>query len=71
MLQHSQQLELNSLSSHRTRVENVNAKLNGVDISEDQELFMDLNVRTFVVPADWKFEPSPIHYDSVGIALQI
>jgi len=68
VLQHSQQLELNSLDSHNTRIGSVNAKLNEVDISEDQELFMDLNIRTFVIPADWKFEPSPIHYDSVSVA---
>jgi hypothetical protein len=71
VLQHSQQLELNSLDSHKSHIENVNAKLNEVDISEDQELFMDLNVRTFVIPPDWKFEPSPIHYDSVGVAFAI
>jgi hypothetical protein len=44
----------------------VNAKLNEVDISKDQELFMNLNIRTFVAPDDWKFEPSPIHYDTVS-----
>jgi hypothetical protein len=70
VLQHSQQLELNSLDSHKTRIENLNAKLNKVDISEDQELFMNLNVRTFVAPADWKFEPSSIHYDSVSVSWQ-
>lgn len=68
VLQHSQQLELISLDGHKTHIEKVNVKLNEVDIAEDQELFIDLNVRTFVTPDEWKFEPSPIHYDTVSIS---
>jgi hypothetical protein len=69
VLQYSHQLELNSLDGQKTRIENLNSKLNEVDIAEDQETFINLNLRTFVVPDDWKFEPSPLHYDSVSASL--
>jgi hypothetical protein len=46
----------------------LHAKLNNVNIAEDQESFINLNVRTFVAPDEWKFEPSPIHYDTVSVS---
>lgn len=66
ILQNSQHLELNSIDGQKTCIENLNGKLNEVDAAADQELFINLNIRTFVAPEDWKFEPSPIHYDTVS-----
>jgi hypothetical protein len=37
-----------------------------VDPGRDQDLFIDHNIRPFVVPGDWTFEPCSHHYDTVG-----
>lgn len=67
VLSTTQQLELNHLDSLKSRVADVDSKLHKVDIVKDQDLFINYNIRPFVLPDDLKFEPSPIHYDTVTL----
>ena len=65
VLSTTQKLELNHLDSLKSRVADVDAKFHEVDIVKDQDLFINYNIRPFVLPDDLKFEASPIHYDTV------
>ena len=65
VLIHSQELDLKYLEGLKTRTSNVDAKLRQVHIENDQDLFIDHNLRIFKSPDDWTFEPCSIHYDTV------
>lgn len=65
VLIHSQELDLKYLEGLKTRTSNVDAKLRQVHIEDDQDLFIDYNLRIFKSPDDWTFEPCSIHYDTV------
>jgi len=67
VLLHSQQLELNYLDGLKSRVAGVEAKLLQVEVVKDQDLFIDYNLRSFIAPDNWTFEPCSIHYDTVSI----
>jgi hypothetical protein len=69
ILLHAQELQLGHLETLKSRVANVEIKLNQVDIVRDQNLFIDHNLRTFIAPEDWKFEPCSIHYDTVSLTI--
>ncbi len=67
VLLHSQQLASNNLDCLKSRIASVSSKLSQVNAIKDQELFIDYNIRTFVAPEDWKFEPCSFHYDTVSM----
>jgi hypothetical protein len=67
VLLHSQQLTSNNLDCLKSRIASVSSKLAQVNTIKDQELFIDYNIRTFVAPEDWKFEPCSVHYDTVSM----
>jgi hypothetical protein len=67
VLLHSQQLTSNNLDCLKSRIAGVSSKLAQVNTIKDQELFIDYNIRTFVAPEDWKFEPCSFHYDTVSM----
>lgn len=50
----------------KDRLASVTAALDGVQPHKDQNLFVNLNVRPFSLPSDWKFEPCTSHYDTVS-----
>ena len=62
-----QQTHMSHLDTLRSLVANVEIKFHEVDVITDQNLFIEYNLRTFTSPADWKFEPCDIHYDTVSI----
>jgi len=66
VLLRSQQLTSNNLDCLKSRIAGVSSKLAQVNTIKDQELFIDYNIRTFVAPEDWKFEPCSFHYDTVS-----
>ncbi|EIN12379.1 hypothetical protein PUNSTDRAFT_97060 [Punctularia strigosozonata HHB-11173 SS5] len=43
--------------------------LSAVNPAQDQDLFIDYNIRPFTAPGDWAFEPCSTHYDTGGINL--
>ncbi|CAA7269111.1 unnamed protein product [Cyclocybe aegerita] len=69
VLLQSQKLHLSHLDSLKSRVANVEEKLKQVDVVRDQDLFIDHNVRPFIAPDDWKFEPCSIHYDTDSMSI--
>ncbi|KAG9315611.1 hypothetical protein JVU11DRAFT_3253 [Chiua virens] len=40
------------------------------NVEEYQNLFIDLNIRPFSLPNDWKFEPCASHYDTSDVSLE-
>ena len=71
ILLHAQELHLGHLETLKSRVSNIEVKLNKTDVVRDQDLFIDYNHRTFVAPEDWKFEPCLIHYDTASFTIFI
>ena len=65
ILLHSQKLESGHLDSRNSHVAATEGRLNQVNVSKDQDLFIQYNVRPFMAPTDWNFEPCKIHYDTV------
>ena len=70
ILLHGQQLHLNHLDSLKSRISAVQTRLEEVDAVKDQDLFINYNIRNFIAPDDWNFEPSSIHYDTVSMHIQ-
>ncbi|KAG6878303.1 hypothetical protein C0993_009310 [Termitomyces sp. T159_Od127] len=66
ILQHSQSLQLDHLDSLKNRLSRVDAAFNRVDPVEDQNIFIDHNMRPFTAPDDWTFEPCITHYDTAS-----
>ncbi|KAF9005437.1 hypothetical protein BDQ17DRAFT_1389780 [Cyathus striatus] len=64
ILIHSQNLSLTHLDKLKTRITGVDSKLKQVNSRKDQEQFIEYNIRHFIAPDDWKFEPSSVHYDT-------
>lgn len=65
ILLHGQILEDEHLDTLKSRIVFVKEKLEQVDIARDQDLFIDHNIRPFIAPDEWAFEPCPNHYDTV------
>lgn len=65
ILLHSQKLESSHLDSLNSHVMATEGRLNQVNVLKDQDLFIQYNIRPFIAPMDWKFEPCKIHYDTV------
>ncbi|KAJ7442609.1 hypothetical protein FB451DRAFT_1438254 [Mycena latifolia] len=60
ILTHSQALQTSHLDVLKTRLAGVEAVLNQVDPSKDQDIFIEHNIRAFNPPSDWKFEPCDV-----------
>jgi len=65
ILGHAQALTSSHLDTLKKRVGVVEQALGDVSAGKDQNLFIDFNIRPFVAPADWTFEPCASHYDAV------
>jgi hypothetical protein len=50
------------------RVASAEAAIGEVDPVRDQDLFVEHNIRPFVAPGDWTFEPCASHYDLVCVS---
>ena len=64
ILSHAQALTSGHLDTLKKRVGTVEEALGDVSAGKDQNLFIDFNVRPFVAPVDWTFEPCASHYDN-------
>jgi formin-binding protein 1 len=42
----------------------------GINPAQDQDLFIDYNIRPFTAPADFVFEPSGVHYDTPEMSVE-
>ncbi|KAL0961378.1 hypothetical protein HGRIS_006332 [Hohenbuehelia grisea] len=70
VLLHSQALQLKHLDSLKGRLTAVESALNDINPIQDQDLFIDHNVRAFTAPGDWAFEPCSIHYDTGEMSVE-
>ncbi|PPQ65151.1 hypothetical protein CVT24_011046 [Panaeolus cyanescens] len=70
ILIHCQELELRNLDAIKTRITEVKGKFSGVDVVQDQNCFINHNIRNFTSPSDWKFEPCSIHYDTDVVSVE-
>lgn len=41
--------------------------MGSVDPAQDEDLFIEHNIRAFALPGDWVFEPCSIRYDTVRL----
>lgn len=65
IMMHAQALHSRHLDSLKSRVATVETAFDEQSPSQDQDLFIEHNIRPFSPPADWSFEPCTIHYDTV------
>jgi formin-binding protein 1 len=63
---HAQELQITHLNVCKGQLTIVSTAFGDVKPASDQDLFIDHNVRPFSVPAGWRFEPCPIHYDTAS-----
>ncbi|KAG2010325.1 hypothetical protein CC2G_013159 [Coprinopsis cinerea AmutBmut pab1-1] len=70
ILEHCQTLQIQHLDTVKSRIQNVQARLNAVDPVKDEELFINHNIRPFSEPLDWKFEPCAGHYDTDAMSVE-
>ncbi|KAF7980468.1 hypothetical protein HWV62_37940 [Athelia sp. TMB] len=61
---HAQQLQLQHQDGLKGRIAIVQTAVGQVNPIQDQDLFVDHNIRPFSAPADWTFEPCSSHYDT-------
>lgn len=66
---HAQALQKMHHDVLKGRVTSAEMSIGEVDPVRDQDLFVDHNVRPFVAPGDWIFEPCSGHYDTVSASL--
>ncbi|KAL4250780.1 hypothetical protein ABKN59_006093 [Abortiporus biennis] len=60
---HAQALQGRHLESLKSRVSVAETAFSECNPSQDQQLFIDHNIRPYTAPADWVFEPCTTHYD--------
>lgn len=68
IIMHAQEIQLSHLKTLQGRISSAQEKFREVNVPKDQDLFATYNTRVFAAPSDWNFEPSSIHYDTVGIS---
>lgn len=63
---HAQQMQLQHQDGLKSRISGVQTAARDVNTVQDQDLFVDHNIRPFTAPPDWAFEPCSSHYDVVS-----
>lgn len=63
---HAQQMQLQHQDGLKGRISVVQTAVGDVNTVQDQDLFVDHNIRPFSAPPDWTFEPCSSHYDIVS-----
>lgn len=69
ILSAAQRLHNSHSTALQSRAASVDAALQAVDATADQDLFIDHNIRPFGSPGDWTFEPCATHYDTGEMSL--
>lgn len=69
ILLHAQALQISHLDVLKNRLAENETRLNEVNPSKDQDLYIEYNIRPFSAPSDWKFEPCATFYDNVSHSL--
>lgn len=67
---HSQALESAHLDTLKSRVLAVETAFSAVNTDQDQQLFIDHNIRPFSAPPDFKFEPCTNYYDTDEMSVE-
>jgi len=67
---HAQALQITHHEVLKGRIVSTEVAIGEVDPVRDQDLFIDHNVRPFVKPGDWAFEPCSSHYDTGEMCVQ-
>ncbi|CCM05936.1 uncharacterized protein FIBRA_08175 [Fibroporia radiculosa] len=62
-----QKNHLDTLSGHIAAAE---GKIGAISPRADQDLFIEHNIRAFMLPPDWSFEPCATHYDSGDMSVE-
>ncbi|KDQ25535.1 hypothetical protein PLEOSDRAFT_1078053 [Pleurotus ostreatus PC15] len=70
VLQHSQGLQQRHLDVLKSRLAAVESALGSVDPAQDEDLFIEHNIRAFALPGDWVFEPCSIRYDTPDMSVE-
>ncbi|KAF8158545.1 hypothetical protein B0H34DRAFT_797918 [Crassisporium funariophilum] len=63
-------LERAHLDSLTTYIVGVEGQLDQVNAVEDQDIFIEYNLRTFTAPGDWTFDACSIHYDTDKMSVE-
>ncbi|KAJ3850213.1 hypothetical protein EV368DRAFT_75273 [Lentinula lateritia] len=70
ILLHAQALQISHLDVLKNRLAENEARLNEVNPSKDQDLYIEYNIRPFSAPSDWKFEPCATFYDNEEMSVE-
>jgi len=63
IMMQAQALQKNHLEALRLHITATEGRLQAVNPQWDQNLFIEHNIRAFMLPGDWSFEPCATHYD--------
>lgn len=63
---HAQHMQQQHQDGLKGRIAVVQSAVGEVNTIQDQDLFVDHNIRPFSAPSDWTFEPCSSHYDTVS-----
>lgn len=69
VLLQAQTLQIRHHDMLKGRTTSAETSIGAVDPVRDQDLFIDHNIRPFMAPGDWTFEPCSTHYDTVSASL--
>ncbi|PCH40000.1 hypothetical protein WOLCODRAFT_136602 [Wolfiporia cocos MD-104 SS10] len=66
----AQALQKNHLDVLKTHIVATEGRLSAINPKNDQNLFIEHNIRAFMVPSDWSFEPCSTHYDTPEMSVE-
>ncbi|KZT09361.1 uncharacterized protein LAESUDRAFT_675278 [Laetiporus sulphureus 93-53] len=66
----AQALQKSHLETLKDQLSTTEEKLKAMKPQADQNLFIEHNLRTFMVPTDWSFEPCSTHYDTGDMSVE-
>ncbi|TCD63247.1 hypothetical protein EIP91_005803 [Steccherinum ochraceum] len=67
---HAQALEGSHLERLKTRVAAAEHAFTSISPAQDQNLFIEHNIRSFSAPPDWVFEPCGTYYDTPDMSVE-
>lgn len=70
IMMHAQSLQAEKLEFRKSQFIAVEHSFGAVDPQKDQAIFVDHNIRPFMPPNDWQFEPCSSHYDTGEMSVE-
>lgn len=70
IMMHAQSLQAEKLEFRKSQFITIEQSFGAVNPQADEAIFIDHNIRPFVPPNDWQFEPCSSHYDTGEMSVE-